>query len=158
MVKTKKIISFMLVLTTMILILSSLMIPVSAASQNNCKWNTKYNFVTAKGESYGTNTFTIYGKLSKRTVTLKSECTVLGQDCIKKFLKTVDFSVKIYKGSTLKQSYTIGLNETFSIPKGLGTKYTVKITPIIDKKAFYKVGGYGLECYYKYSLYDGKIK
>ena len=158
MAKTKKIISITLLIVMIFTMFSTFSISSSAASMNNCKWNTKYKFVTDKGESYGTNTFIVYGKLTKRIVTLKSECTVLGQDCIKDFLKTVDFTIKIYKGAKLVGTYTIGLNETFSVPAGLGTKYSVKITPIISKKAFYKVGGYCMDSYYKYSLYDGKIK
>ena len=151
----KRITSVALVLLVLVSIFSMFAVTASAASLNNCTWNTKYKFVTAKGKSYGTNTFIIYGKLGKRTVTLKSECFA-PLDCQKTFLKTVDFSVKVYKGSTLKASYTVGLNETFNIPSGLGVKYTVKITPIINLKAFNKVGGYGVDSYYYYSLRDGK--
>ena len=151
----KRITSMALVLLVLVSIFSMFAVTASAASLNNCTWNTKYKFVTDKGKSYGTNTFIIYGRLGKRTVTLKSECWA-PLDCQKNFLKTVKFSVKIYKGSALKDSYTVGLNETFKIPTGLGVKYTVKITPIINLKAFNKVGGYGVDSYYYYSLYDGK--
>lgn len=151
----KRLTSIALVMVVLVSIFSMFTMPVSAASLNNCKWNTKYKFVTSKGDSYGTNTFIIYGKLGKRTVTLKSECFA-PLDCQKNFLKTVKFSIKIYKGSQLKQTYLKGLNESFTVPAGLGTKYTVKITPVIDKKAFNKVGGYGVDSYYYYSLFDGK--
>ncbi len=145
----KRFISTFLMIIVIFSIISSVSIPVLAADKYGCTWGTKYQYVTDNGSSYGTNTFIIYGG---KTVEINNASFHGNLTCVKKFLNSVDFRVKIYKGNSLKKTYTVGFGEDFKIPSGAWTKYTVKITPIINKSAYYKVGAYKLGSYYKYSL------
>ena len=159
----KKFISIVLVV---IIALSCITATASAATiasvnKNNCKWNQNYLYVNTKGGAYGTNTFYIYGDLCKDKAKIQNaspSAAIKINDCQKKAVYDVArFSVKIYKGSKLINSYTVKLGGTFTVPAGLGTKYTVKITyiPPATQTALYKAAcGANASWYYMYRLVD----
>lgn len=157
MVKTRKLFKTVLFLMTFVLVLSSISICAFAATSGaksngeclyNCKWNTKYYIVTDAGKAYGTNTFTIYGG---KTVTINSHCAT-AIDSQKAFVNSIKFKIQIYNGSKLVNTYTKGLKQTFKVPGWVANKYTVKVTPIIDKAKFNQAGVYYMAEYFKYSL------
>lgn len=161
----KKIISIVLVA---IIALSCITATASAATiasvnKNNCKWNQNYLYVNTAGGAYGTNTFYIYGNLSKNKVQIQNACPSAAiniSDAQEKIIHDVaKFSVKIYKGSKLVNNYTVKLGGSFYMPAGLGTKYTVKITyiPPAKQTALYKAAcGANGSWYYMYRLVDVK--
>ncbi len=153
MVKTRRIVSVILLLATISLLFGLLSISAFAAKETgqnlyNCKWNTQYHIVTDTGKAYGTNTFTIYGG---KTVTINSHCAT-AIDSQKAFVNSIKFKVQIYSGNTLVNSYTKRLKETFKVPGWFANKYTVKVTPIINKAKYDQAGVYYTSEYFKYSL------
>ena len=153
MVKTRKLFKIVSFLLTIIFVLSSISIIAFAAKSNgenlnNCKWNIKYYIVTDTGNAYGTNTFIIYGG---KTVTINSHCAT-AIDSQKAFVNSIKFKIQIYNGSKLVNTYTKGLNQTFKVPGWITDKYTVKVTPIIDKAKVNQAGVYYMAEYFKYSL------
>ncbi|MBQ3150409.1 MAG: hypothetical protein IJB86_04095 [Clostridia bacterium] len=155
----KKVKSVLAFLFALILIITTLSTTVLAGNLNNCKWKTNYQYVTSTGTAYGTNTFYIYGNLTKNKVQIKNStagATLKVKDLADDVYDVAKFSVKIYKGSKLLNSYTVKLNGTFYVPAGLGTKYTVKIKFIPPTKMSYD---YKLACkanswYFVYKLLD----
>ena len=153
----KKFISLLLAL---LVIVSCFTVTASAANLNNCKWNTNYRYLTSSGSAYGTNTFYIYGNLGKNKVQIRNSTAgaVLNVNDAQKeaVYDTARFSVKIYKGSKLVNSYTVKLGGTFYVPAGLGTKYTVKIKyiPPTTQNYLYKAACRANNWYFVYKLMD----
>ncbi len=145
-----------------IIVTSCLIVTAFAGNINNCKWNINYRYLTSSGSAYGTNTFYIYGNLTKNKVQIKNStagATINVNDAQKEAVYDVaKFSVKIYKGSNLVNSYTVKLGGTFYIPAGLGTKYTVKIKyiPPTTQSYLYKAACRANDWYYVYKLIDVK--
>lgn len=152
----KKIISLLMVA---VIVVSCFTITASAANMNNCKWKTNYMYVTANGTAYGTNTFYIYGNLTKNKVQIRNSTpgavlrVIDAQDAV---YDAARFSVKIYKGSKLVAGGTVKLDGTFTVPAGLGTKYTVKIKylPPASQSYMYKTTCRANNWYFTYKLLD----
>lgn len=152
----RKLISLLMVA---VIAVSCFTVTASAANINNCKWNKDYIYVTANGTAYGTNTFYIYGNLSKNKVQIKNSTpgAVLNVEDVQDAVYDVArFSVKIYKGSKLVNNYTVKLGGTFNVPAGLGTKYTVKIKylPPASQSYMYKTTCRANSWYFTYKLLD----